>query len=269
MSMGSKSSNHSPWIFFLLVFILAIPFWLLGMVAEQFLRKEIPINLPISALMFVCPMIAALILVYRNNGSDGIKHLLKNSFNKRIERKIWYVPIFLLMPTIMILACGLMNLLGSSVPNLQFSISNILAFFFVFFIAGICEEIGWQGYAYDKLENRWNAIRASIILGIVWQIWHVIPHIQTHHPPDWIIWQCTGSVLLRILIVWLYKNTGKSILAAAIFHAMNNVCSFLLPNYDSSFTTFSIFIVITLVTIIVTFLWGSKTLTRYRFNHSN
>ncbi|MGE7183230.1 CPBP family intramembrane glutamic endopeptidase [Peribacillus sp. NPDC006672] len=269
MSIGNKSSNRSPWIFFLLVFILAIPFWLFGMEAEQFFRKEIPINLPISALMFVCPMIAALILAYRNNGADEIKHLLKESFNKRIDRKIWYVPIFLLMPIIMILAYVLMNLMWNAVPNLQFSISNILTFFFVFFIAGICEELGWQGFAYDKLENRWSAIRASIILGVVWQIWHVIPHIQAHHPPEWIIWQCTGSVSLRILIVWLYKNTGKSILAAAIFHAMNNVCSFLFPNYDSSFTTFSIFIVTTLVAIIVTFLWGSKTLARFRFKHSN
>ncbi|AJS58605.1 hypothetical protein UB51_09020 [Paenibacillus sp. IHBB 10380] len=89
MSISNKSSNHSPWIFFMLVFILAVPFWLIGMVAEQFLHKEIPINLPISALMFVCPMIAALILVYRNNGSDGIKRLLKESFNKRIKSKIF------------------------------------------------------------------------------------------------------------------------------------------------------------------------------------
>ncbi|OZB92147.1 CPBP family intramembrane glutamic endopeptidase [Paenibacillus sp. XY044] len=266
MVINNKSSNH-PWIFFLLVFILAIPFWLFGMVAEQFLQKEIPINIPISALMFVCPMIAALILVYRNNGPDGIKQLLNKTFNRRIMRRIWYVPIFLIEPIIMFLGFGLMKLLDGSIPVLQLTILKILSLFLVFLIAGICEEIGWQGYAYDTLENRWNALGASIMLGVVWQIWHIIPHVQLH-PPEWILWQCMGSVLLRVLIVWVYKNTGNNVLAAAIFHTMNNVCSFLLPNYDSSIAPFSIFIITAFVVLIVTFLWGSKTLAQYRFTHN-
>ncbi|MFM1653444.1 CPBP family intramembrane glutamic endopeptidase [Brevibacillus sp. B_LB10_24] len=268
MNIGNKSSNHSPWIFFLLVFILAIPFWLMGMAGEQFLQKEIHINLPLSALMFVCPTIAALILVRRNDGSDGIKQLVKAAFPYRIKKKIWYVPVFLLEPFIMIFAYGLMKIMGESIPDLQITVLKILAFFLVFLIAGICEEIGWQGYAYDAMEKRWNALWASIMLGFVWQIWHIIPHLQIH-PPEWIIWQCAGSVLLRVLIVWLYQNTGKSILAAAIFHAMNNVCSFLLPNYDSSIAPFSVFIITAFVTVIITFLWGSKTLACYRFKRTS
>ncbi|MFE4573548.1 CPBP family intramembrane glutamic endopeptidase [Paenibacillus chitinolyticus] len=266
MVINNKSSNHSPWIFFLLVFILAIPFWLFGLLTQQLLQKEIPINLPISALMFVCPMIAALILVYRNNGANGIKQLLSKTFNRKIKRKIWFAPIFFMEPFIMFLAYGSMRLMDGSIPELHFSLLKILALFFVFLIAGICEEIGWQGYAYDTLENRWNAVGASIMLGVVWQIWHIIPHLQLH-PPAWILWQCAGSVLLRVLIVWVYKNTGKNVLAAAIFHTMNNVCSFLLPNYDSTIAPFSMFIVTAFVVLIVTFLWGSKTLAQYRFIH--
>lgn len=213
-------------------------------------------------------MIAALILVYRNNGTRGIKQLLRKTFNIRIKSKIWYVTIFFLEPIIMLLAFEVMKLMDESTPDLQITIMKILAFFFVFLIAGICEEIGWQGYAYDALEKRWNALGASIAMGVVWQVWHIIPHLQIH-PPEWILWQCTGSVLLRVLIVWIYKNTGKSVLAAAIFHAMNNVCSFILPNYDSSMAPFSIFAVTLIVVIIVTFLWGSKTLASYRFKRIN
>lgn len=213
-------------------------------------------------------MIAALILVYRNNGTRGIKQLFRKTFNIRIKSKIWYVTIFLLEPIIMLLAFEVMKLMDESTPDLQITIMKILAFFFVFLIAGICEEIGWQGYAYDALEKRWNALGASIAMGVVWQVWHIIPHLQIH-PPEWILWQCTGSVLLRVLIVWIYKNTGKSVLAAAIFHAMNNVCSFILPNYDSSMAPFSIFAVTLIVVIIVTFLWGPKTLASYRFKRIN
>ncbi|WP_168928892.1 CPBP family intramembrane glutamic endopeptidase [Paenibacillus dokdonensis] len=268
MNINSKSSNHNPWNFFMLVFILAIPFWLIGMAAEHW-QQKIPINLPFSALMFVCPMIAAFILVFRTHGSDGIKKLLKKSFHLRMKYKIWFVPLFLLMPVITICTYGFMKLMGEPLPNLHFSILTALTFFVVFFIAAICEEIGWQGYVYDMLEKRSPALGASIVLGVTWQLWHVVPHVQNHHSPAWILWQCAGSVLLRILIVWFYKNMGKSVLAGAIFHAMNNVCSFLLPNYDSSYVTFSLFIMTALAAIIITFLWGSKTLTRYRFKHAS
>jgi hypothetical protein len=44
-------------------------------------------------------MIAALILVYMENRSNGVKQLLKRAFDfKRIKRKIWYVPIFFMCP---------------------------------------------------------------------------------------------------------------------------------------------------------------------------
>jgi hypothetical protein len=59
----SRSSKKSPLVFFLLVFVLSIPFWLIGAMTEQGL--PLPMNLPVSALSFVCPTMAALILVYR------------------------------------------------------------------------------------------------------------------------------------------------------------------------------------------------------------
>jgi hypothetical protein len=71
----------------------------MGAMGEQ--KLPLPFNLPVGALVLVCPMIAALILVYRENGSDGVKQLLKRAFDfKRIKGKIWYVPIFFLMPGI-------------------------------------------------------------------------------------------------------------------------------------------------------------------------
>lgn len=258
----------NPWIFSLLVFIFSVPFWLIGMIADHSLQKVIPINLPFSALMFICPMIAAFVLVYRNQGPEGVKQLIKSSIYLKNIKILWYIPIFFLMPIIMILAYGLLRLMGISIPNLQFSIFSILVLFFIFLFAGICEEIGWQGYAYGPLENQWNALLASLILGMVWQVWHIVPHFQAHHPPDWILWQFASSVLMRVLIVWLYKNTKNSIFAAALFHAMNNVCSFLIPNYDSSYVPFSVFIVTAFIVVIVIFLWGPRTLSRYKWLHS-
>jgi hypothetical protein len=90
-------------------------------VSEGLLRKQMPSSLPISALTAFCPMMAALILTYRENGSSGAKELLKRSFDyKRIRRKIWYVPIFFLMPVIMALGYGWMKVMRVSIPDFQF-----------------------------------------------------------------------------------------------------------------------------------------------------
>lgn len=62
------SASRSPWTFFLLVFVLSVPFWSIGPMAEQFLQKGIPINLPVGALQAVNPLIAASILVYGEKG---------------------------------------------------------------------------------------------------------------------------------------------------------------------------------------------------------
>lgn len=264
MSIGA-SSKRSPLTFFILVFALSTPFWLMGAMAEQ--KLPLPFNLPVGALVLVCPMIAALILVYMENRSDGVKQLLKRSFDfKRIKGKIWYVPIFFLMPGIIVLEYGLMKLIGVSIPNFQFPVLMVPVFFMAFFLGAIGEELGWTGYATDPLQDRWSALEASLILGTVWAIWHVMPFVQAHYTPIWIVGQSVSTVALRVLIVWLYNNTGNSVFTAIAFHASSNVSELVLfPIYGSYYDPVITFILVAITVVIVTFLWGWKTLARFRY----
>ena len=116
-----------------------------------------------------------------------------------------------------------MKLMGISIPNFQFPVSMLPVFFVVFFIGAICEEIGWTGYATDPLQDRWNALKACIILGTVWTVWHITPWLQAHYTTIWVAGQCANSIVIRVLIVWIYNNTGKSVFAAIAFHAIANV----------------------------------------------
>ena len=84
------------------VFVLAVPCWLLGALVET--PEGSPIMLPLSALQLVCPFMAALILSYREEGSGGIRSLLARVLSSRGITPIWYVPIILVMPTIYLLA---------------------------------------------------------------------------------------------------------------------------------------------------------------------
>ncbi len=43
------------------------------------------------------------------------------------------------------------------------------------------------------------------------------------------------AVSFRILTVWLYNNTGKSVFAAIVFHAVNNTGRSIFPGSRSTF----------------------------------
>jgi uncharacterized protein len=259
----SASLKKALLTFFVLVFALSLPFWLLGPLAEHFIR--LPFHLPVSALQFVCPLIAASILVYREEKLGGIKRLLKRAFDyKRIRHTIWYVPIIFLMPLIMVLSYGVMLLLRRPLPEPSIPLLTIPLSFVVFFLPAVCEEVGWTGYATDPLQERWSAFTTSLILGSVWSMWHVIPELQAN-PPAWVAGQFFSTVVLRILIVWLYNNTGQSVLAAILFHDMVNVSEFSFPNYGSYYDPAISGAITAVIAGIVTFFWGAKTLARYRY----
>lgn len=254
------SRNSSPLKFFLLVFTLSIPFWLIGAMTKLQLLS----GLPADALMFVCPTIAASILVHRENTTGGITGLLKRSFDyKRIDAKVWYAPILLLMPGVMLSSYGVMRITGTHVPPGKISFLPTFALSIIFFVSALGEELGWSGYAIDPMQRRWTSLQASIVLGLVWAIWHVIPLVHAQRSPEWIAWWSLGTVAARVIIVWLYNNTGKSVFAASLFHAMIDVTWQLFPIHGSFYDPRITGLITAIVAAIVTVVWGPQTLARY------
>ncbi|HZW04646.1 MAG TPA: hypothetical protein VFF68_12010, partial [Anaerolineaceae bacterium] len=112
---------------------------------------------------------------------------------------------------------------------------------------------------------RWSALAASLLIGAFWGAWHIVPFLQQQRGPAWILWQALGMVPFRVLIVWLFNNTGNSVFAAIVFQAVANVSQFLFPNLGSHYNPLYPFIFLTVSAGIVVFLWGPETLARFRF----
>ena len=245
----------------MLVFVLSIPFWMAGTLNGLQLLP----GLPVAALMFVCPVTAALILVYGENKTAGVIALLKRSFDyKRIRAKVWYAPILLLMPGAMIVSYELMRLMGVPLPTPQIPVLATAAMFITFFIAALGEELGWSGYITDPMQDRWRALPAGVLLGLVWAAWHIIALVQAHRSPTWIAWWCLGTAAMRVVMVWLYNNTGKSVFAVALFHTTSNVTWQLFPIHGSYYDPRVTGLIMTFVAAIVTVVWGPRSLVRYR-----
>lgn len=259
---GPRTSTTSLLLFFVLVFVLTIPFLVLGALTGL----EILPGLPVASLGAVCPATAAVIVVYREHKSAGVTALLKRAFDfTRITAKVWYIPALLLMPLVMALSFGVLRLAGVPVPIPQLAVLPVLLLCVLFFISALAEELGWSGYATDPLQERLSAFWASLVLGIVWAIVHYVALVQAHRPWVWIAWWSLFTVAARVLIVWLYNNTGRSVFAAALFHMMINVTWQLFPVHGSYYDPRITGLLAAAAAVIVVVIWGPRTLARYRF----
>jgi membrane protease YdiL (CAAX protease family) len=192
-----------------------------------------------------------------------VKALLQRAFDfQRVRVKRWYVPTLLLMPGILVLSYLALRLMGVALPAPQISLITTLILFIVFFVAAIGEELGWSGYAIDPLQERYGALGGALMLGVVWAVWHVMPLLSAQRPLGWIAWWSLGTVASRVLIVWLYNNTGKSVFVAVLFHAMSNVTYFLFPINGSFYDPRVTGVIMAAVAVVVVIVWGPRTLVR-------
>ncbi len=247
--------KQSPLTFFALVFALSLPFWGSGALSSQQLLPA----LPISALGFLCPLAGAAILIYREQGRSGVTGLLKRSFDfDRIKDKAWLAPAILLQPAIMVLSYGVIRLSGVPIPAPQIALLPVLALFGVFFITGLGEELGWSGYTTEPLQARYGPLGAGLLIGAVWAVWHFIPLLQAQRTWEWIAWWSLGTLSARVIIVWLYNQTGRSVFAAALFHAMINLTWQLFPVNGSFYDPRVTGLITTIAALVVAIAWGQR-----------
>jgi uncharacterized protein len=244
--------DGSPLVFFLLTFALAVPFWLLGGVVEFQLLP----GLPAAALSVVCPGLAALILTRRDGGPKAARALLRRAFDyERIKAKAWYAPILLINPAISVLSYATLRFMGTDVPLPAIPILSTLALCVLFFISALAEELGWSGYAIDPMQSRLGTLRASLLLGALWAAWHFVALAQAHRAVEWVAWWSLGTVAARVIMVWLYNHTGKSVFGAALFHAASNLCWQRFPIHGSFFDPRVTGLITAAVAVVVIGVW--------------
>jgi len=221
-----EEKHKSLFLFFAQVFAFSLVFWGLGLVHPV----ELLPGLPISALGAFTPAFSAIILIYRKDRLPGVYDLLRRSIDfQRIKNKAWLLIVLVINPIITFFAYLRIRAVDPSMPDPAPLTFAMLPLFVVFFLGALGEEIGWTGYATQPLQQRWGMVTASLFLGAIWAVWHYVPLLQAHRSWAWIAWWSLGTVSLRIIMGWLYVHTGQSVFAAALFHAMVNLCWQLFP----------------------------------------
>ena len=221
--------------YFTIVFGLTTACWLLG---AGLLSHSAGQGLAMMALLagLLTPWLVSLIFV-RRSGDDALRREHRRRlFDLRRIRPGVFLAACLLMPISVVLAIAGSIPFGGSWEQLQaadgfsFAIATVPSLA-VLLLAAAGEELGWRGYAFDALQQRFPLPVATLVFGILWSLWHLplvlVPGSYQHelattsvlHLANFFI----SIVPMGVIISWVCLRQGKSIPAAIAFHFVINL----------------------------------------------
>lgn len=243
--------RHPLIIFFLLAFL--IPWLIWGTTIAQS-RGLLSFHIPSALVFWIGLNLATYIAAALSGGWEAVKDVFSRIIRWRFH-PVWYLIALLITAVMSLASIAIHRTLGGShqigvlmtadkiLPSLLFQI-----FFFVF-----TEETAWRGFALPRLQAKYNALTSSLILGVLWGLWHfpltLIPDTFQSMTPF------TGFVLstiaTSILMTWLFNHSRGSVLLAGIFHAAADVAIPYSNVMTGDLRMFWIFIAIQWVVVVV------------------
>jgi membrane protease YdiL (CAAX protease family) len=267
----SRPSLRSPWLYFAVTFAWTWFFWGLGILLQVSMESA-------GGLLFLLgvlgPMLTGIGFTYLTKDRAGRRDYWARVIDvKRIGLK-WFLVILLFTPVLNVLAALLDVLFGGQGatwgPSLVNAASDPISLLFSALFATLIpfiEELGWRGYVLDRLQENKNALASSLILNVVWSLWHLplffVPGsyqagLGVGTLEFWLF--LLGVVPLGFAFTWIYNNTRRSILAVILFHGMVNFTGELIAisKQADTYATLLWFV----AAIGITVIWGAATFSR-------
>jgi uncharacterized protein len=196
---GRWLTAHPVLGFVLIAYAMSWPVWLLAWVTGWF---------PLVVLGGFGPASAAAVML--RLGKQPLRPWLRRLLLWRVRPRFYAYA--LLLPAAIY---GLVNLalqvLGADV---DWSLlpgrlpSYLLALLLTATLFGGLEEPGWRGYALPRLQARHTPLKATLLLGLAWGVWHV----PLYGPAGFVV-----PLVLAFFYTWLYNRTG-SVLLCVLLH---------------------------------------------------
>jgi membrane protease YdiL (CAAX protease family) len=222
----------------------------------------------IAQLSALGPALAALFLTLKEKGKEGLKAYSRQITKWRIGLPWFGAIIFLpliwsgILPSIILYLILNKNLPAFLGPSYGAPPWNHAWWFFLYIIVigGGQEELGWRGYLLPRLQEKYNAVVSSLIVGVIWSCWHLpffyIPNSAFYGTP--FIGYMIQLTSLSFIFTWLYNNSG-SILACILYHAwMNFVGAYLMVDITEPIYGLVILFIQFAIPVAIVVLYGSK-----------
>lgn len=263
--MGTRQLLGNTVSFFVIAFAISWLLWL-----PQVLDTNDLVHFPefVGILgMFAPfgPFVAALWLTGRQGGREGIRKLLKRGWSLDFDKR-WLLPAVLLMPAVGLITVAVMAVVGLPI-QWEFAApwqALVPTFFVILLLNALPEEYGWRGYALGPLLDRNSALAASLILGLLWGLWHLPLHfiegtVQSAIPVYQFLIQ---QMVLAILYTWLFNNTRGAVSVAILFHAVANIVGAAVPYWTTDLGRWIGLAVLVASTAAILLIWGPQHLSQ-------
>ena len=117
------------------------------------------------------------------------------------------------------------------------------------------EEIGWRGFLLPALLRRMSPLAASVVLGVVWGLWHLPIDLAVGfglHGIGAVVARVFFAVPLSVLFTWFFLRSGGSMLVALLLHTSINVMGDLgLSSFEASGVVFFLFATAVALVVVV------------------
>ncbi len=182
----------------------------------------------------------SLVMTWLTLGKDDMVKLFKRFFLWRAHWK-WYLVAILLFPTLRFAAILLTAWLTGipadyshpmirDIVPLDWPLLSMLIPWILFEVFTNGEEMGWRGYVLPRLQAKYNALVSSLILGVIWSVWHLPKFLGTGLNEELsFFWFTVYTTFVAILYTWIYNSTRGSLLLVTLFHASGNTVGVFLP----------------------------------------
>jgi membrane protease YdiL (CAAX protease family) len=226
----------------------------------------LPFHLPFASFAivpgaFLGPILSGFLMVKAIEGKTGVRHLLRRMVQWRVA---WYWYAFALIAIPLIRTLGVFVLPGvletARVDGLQTSLMVYLSFLpITIMISGLAEEPGWRGFALPRLQERYGPLLGTLLLGLLWSIWHFPLFLTSWAPSHDLLTLITftaAATAIAVIITWVFNHTRGSLLIAILLHgavdAYSPVVLFADPRVSTVLSTMIGFAAVALLLIIVT-----------------
>jgi uncharacterized protein len=166
------------------------------------------------------PSLVGLGLTCLYEGKAGLRRLGKRLIQFNIGMKLYLSAIFFA-----ILISGLqlsLNIITGAKFDYSLFITQIGSLLPLLVLGPISEEIGWRGFALDRLQTRWSALLSGLIIGVIWSLWHLplffmigTSQFELKIP---FIGFMLGLTSTSVIYSWLHNRARGSIWMAIFFH---------------------------------------------------
>ena len=204
--------------------------WLLPYLGDLLTQSTTPTDMlgrlgPAATLpTMLTPMVAALIMrIFVSK--EGVKGSLGLLRSPKYYLAALIVPaVFVTGVVLIVQALGLGEFRWSEATWFVYLMLLVIAVPVTLFTFG--EEYGWRGYLLPRLLPL-GEIRASVLLGVIWGVWHLPLILAGLNYPGVNVWMAIivftfVTVALSFTYTWFYVASSGSVLVAAVFHASTN-----------------------------------------------